>query len=80
MVKLSDSSLRLDAIGSSQELDNCCEDDGTFLKGINSATPDAQGNISINLHPFDEPSTPTSPIQMLRVETSPATITFSLSQ
>lgn len=80
LVKLSDSKLRIDAVGSSQKSDLCCEDDGVFLKGINDATPDSQGNIGVNLHPFDEPSAPNSPVQMLRIETSSATITFSLSQ
>jgi hypothetical protein len=80
LVKLSADQVRIDAVGGSQKSNECCEDDNVFLKGINDATPDEQGNIGINLHPHEEPDDPTSMIQMLRMETSPGTITFSLSQ
>lgn len=80
IVKTSDSSIRIDAIGSTGAQESCCDDGSGSILGVNDATPDEQGNIGLNLQPYSEPSAPTDIIQILRINTSPGKITLSLAQ
>lgn len=80
LVKLGESQIRIDSIGSTKLLEECCGEVQSPLLGINSATPDEFGNIALDLYPFSEPASPTDVIQTLRISTSPGTITISLAR
>lgn len=79
LVKLDPSTVRIDSIGNPSQKEACCGENAPPLRGINSAIPDQQGNINLDLYPFSEPSSSSDVVQMLRITPSLGAITISLA-
>lgn len=75
---VSGNEVRIDAVGSNERIESCCESNGVAIKSINSATHDSSGNLSFNLAQFSEPEDPSDPRQVLRIEPTPHGLNFSL--
>lgn len=80
LVKVSDSVLRIDAVGSKEISDACCKEEVGPIRGINDAVPDSYGNISFNIQPFTEPDGVADTIQALRISLDKNGIIFYLSK
>jgi hypothetical protein len=80
LVKMADNKLRIDAIGSTEDLERCCPDLKPAILKINDAVPDERGNISIEPMPFDEPRHASDLMQILRVSTGANSINLYLAK
>lgn len=80
LIKAGDESVRIDAIGSTDKNEECCQDILDPLLGLNDAVPDEYGNISLSIAPYDEPSAPESLMQILRISPIINGIEFSLAK
>ena len=72
--------VRIDAIGSNQLTEECCNETGSPLRGINAAVADQYGNLGLVLAPFGEPKQPGDLRQVLRINTIANGIQLSLSK
>lgn len=80
LVKLSDSELRLDAVGATDEKERCCPEVSDPIRQINEARPDSYGGIHFNTEPFGEPLTQTDLRQALRVNVKENGLVFYLAK
>lgn len=80
LVKLADNKLRIDAIGSTEDLERCCPELKEPVLKLNAAEPDKRGNISIEPMPYEEPEQATDLMQILRVSSGTNSLTFYLAK
>lgn len=80
IVKLGEEKIRIDAIGSTESLEQCCPEIQTPILKINGAVPDSYGNISLEPMPFEEPSHASDLMQILRISTGINSINFYLAK
>lgn len=79
IVKESDSGIRIDAVGDPEAIRNCCGVSGVPLRRLNDAAPTESGEISINIESFSEPLTAEDLRQVIRIETLPGKLVFSMN-
>ncbi len=80
IVKTGDETIRIDAVGSTEDRERCCPDIPEGIKKINDAVPDQYGNISFTLLPYDEPASSSDLMQILRISPNGNGILFHLAK
>lgn len=80
IVKLNEQKIRIDAVGSTEGLEQCCPEIQNPVLKINDAVPDSSGNISLEPMPFEEPSHASDLMQILRISTGTNSLNFYLAK
>jgi len=70
--------IRVDAVGATATLEECCQSTGAPLKALNGVGPDSTGRLALGIAGFTEPTTRQDLRQVLRITVDPHGLTFYL--
>lgn len=79
LVKESVNLVRVDAVGDPEKVRDCCPAVGSPLKFINEAYPTPEGELTLNVEAYSEPTDETDPRQVLRIKAEAGKLTFSIN-
>jgi len=79
LVKEGDGRVRIDAVGNPEKIRDCCPVSGLPVRFINDAVPTEKGQITFNVEAFSEPASHLDRRQILRINSRPNTIIFSIN-